>query len=742
MGGKRLVSVLTYLVLVSGIFAGSALADPLGLSNDNFESATDISALPYREVVSNLAATDQLGEPRACLGIGKTVWYRLTPANDTIVKVRSDGPTDLVVAVYRGSSLATLGTVECGYATNSSYNGVRFAARAGVTHYIQVGGPAGSVRGKELIIEALPGIAGRLTDEGGNPIEEQCVLLFEADSGWWVDDTFTTRADQFDHPLADAVAGSYVLTGSGRFKVQFYSCWDELYEQEWYDNRADFATADVIEVGAGEAVLGVDAVLRPNSSIIGNVLDQVGDPISNLCIVAYNENGSFAGSAYTDATGNYTLWARAGNLRLLFGCYSSIVVTEYYNDKPDLASADVIALAPYEHLTGIDAVIVRKGSITGRLSSNGAEVEYECITAFDSLGNLVGSSRSFDGFYRLYVPSGTYAVRFGCDISDYQQEFFDDKPDADSADLIAVAAPHETTGIDAELVPLPPPANDDWLDASPLPPGGSSVEGTTRGATDDLGEREVCNYRGRSVWYRHTASSAEDLFLTADAYVTLSVFLADMAVLTPLSQTVACGRAGGQSVTGFRAVAGKTYLIRVGSYSPEDFTLETTLGTASSETTFTAPTPCAVLCPYWNQNRNTEDDNEATCAPTPDAPEGSWDDITVTVPDATEELTPTYMLFYIEPELDFDAWVCRATADGNGKYFVTHAANLILQPCPTAYAFGCFENALAAVSPGDTYVLRVYNWSDRPTTPGGYSFLYGEVPKSPTPIPIAKVSMG
>ncbi|HLF70355.1 MAG TPA: hypothetical protein VI541_05305, partial [Actinomycetota bacterium] len=189
-----------------------------------------------------------------------------------------------------------------------------------------------------------------------------------------------------------------------------------------------------------------------------------------------------------------------------------------------------------------------------------------------------------------------------------------------------------------------------------------------------------------------------------------------------LRQGLECATSsGGTAIGAVHALAGKNYLVQVSSGWGQEFTL-TTSKTPTAPLTFEAPTPCGPLCPYWNQQTNAELDREASCAPEPASPEGSWADHTVTVPSATSEWTPSALLFHIEPELDYDAWICRATPDSNGKYFVAISANLVAQPCPTGVLFGCYENAVARVQPGETYRLRVYNWSDKPSTPGGYSF--------------------
>lgn len=727
----RFVSAIVSALFIAGLLAPHAGALPVDLTpvNDDFEDATPVTSLPFSETITNEFATDQPGEPKACFEIGKTLWYRLTLSEDRIVRIWSDA--SLVTAVYVGDSLGALGTVDCSPTTY-------LAARAGETYYIQFGGFHGESDIGTLTIEATSGIAGRVTNSLGQPIQGECLDLFSP-TGEWEGFAYTKSTAWFNHPAAEGVAGSFIFPSlsAGNYKLAFF-CYYSAYGQEWYEDKPDIESADIITVAEGDAVLGIDGELGTAASISGTLTGEGGGPADFLCVLAYDDDGQFSGYVYTDENGDYVLFVAPGIYRLSFSCGSGQFASEFYDDKPDLESADPVTVGVDEHISGIDAVLQRNGSIAGTVTDeDGSPIQSECVRAYDELGEPVDTTYTWSsGNYLLYVPSGEYAVEFGCYGSDFRQEFYDDKADLASADHVTVTAPTTTEGISAVLERLPPPGNDQVANAIELGPAPSSVDGTTRGATPDDLEPISCSPDSRSVWYTYTPTSTHDVFLRVNAYARLSVFLVDEAAPTvPSASSVACGIHDFPGVTGFRALSGQTYLVRVGTFWGSDFTLEAALGADPWSGTFEAPTPCAFACPYWNQTRSQEQDYEATCAPEPDAPPGSWDDISVTVPAGTTDAVPTHMLFHIEPALDFDAWVCRETSDSSGRYFVQHAANPVGAPCPTAVNFGCFENATVRVQPGDKFVLRVYNWSDLPTTPGGYSFLYGEPPPvAPPPI--------
>lgn len=119
-----------------------------GLVNDNFADAIQLTQaeLPYEHLVSSTAnATREPGEPYGCAGTDKTVWYRVTSANETNVEASTFGSDyDTVINVYTGASLADLSFVTCNDDYSSLQSKVRFPVEAETTYYLQVGGYYGA----------------------------------------------------------------------------------------------------------------------------------------------------------------------------------------------------------------------------------------------------------------------------------------------------------------------------------------------------------------------------------------------------------------------------------------------------------------------------------------------------------------------------------------------------------------------------------------------------------------------
>lgn len=109
--------------------------------NDNFGSATIVSAVPFAESVNLAGATLEAGEPEPYCGqgynFGKTVWYSFTPSESKAFAASSTRDfSPGILALYRGNGLASLALLDCRwiYYGDTLY----FVGEAGVTYYFQV----------------------------------------------------------------------------------------------------------------------------------------------------------------------------------------------------------------------------------------------------------------------------------------------------------------------------------------------------------------------------------------------------------------------------------------------------------------------------------------------------------------------------------------------------------------------------------------------------------------------------
>jgi WD40 repeat protein/PKD repeat protein len=136
----------TYYFQVDGLFGFSG---PLAFRleaippppNDDFADAIVIPAVPFAATVDITSATTEAGERKgSCTifggSVGRTAWYAFTPTETgSLAASIVTAPTNPVVTVYSGSSLANLTEVACRTGFGSL---ATFRALAGTTYFFQV----------------------------------------------------------------------------------------------------------------------------------------------------------------------------------------------------------------------------------------------------------------------------------------------------------------------------------------------------------------------------------------------------------------------------------------------------------------------------------------------------------------------------------------------------------------------------------------------------------------------------
>ena len=250
----------------------------------------------------------------------------------------------------------------------------------------------------------------------------------------------------------------------GQYKVFFDPEWNSEYISEWYDNKRSFEDADPVTVVVGETTTGIDAVLERPGSISGRVTSAAepgGARAVEVFLYPADDPDDYVDSTWTNLdNGTYSFTqVMPGDYKVLFAStwWSQEYAREWYDDKRGFDEADVITVEEGQDITGIDAYLERKGSITGRVTG---ELDPDGlygvqVMAYDRDHTWVGSGwTDSDGRYCITgLEEGSYKVFF---ISYYNPAYgsvwYDGKADFDSADPVEVFIENETPGIDAHLV--------------------------------------------------------------------------------------------------------------------------------------------------------------------------------------------------------------------------------------------------------------------------------------------------
>ena len=196
----------------------------------------------------------------------------------------------------------------------------------------------------------------------------------------------------------------------------------------------------------------------PRSSTASSRQKDSSEPLSEICVrvEAYSTLSGYASGYYyehTDSEGRFELGGlSAGSYQVYYYDHLSSYATEWYDNAPDPASATVVTVESGETRT-LDAALALQpaaGHLRGRVVDRATDKPIEGIRVTYITG-AEGTSSYASGYigwtdsageYRRgeLDPSLAYTIRFSDPQSGYLDQYFDDKPDAASADPVSLTA--------------------------------------------------------------------------------------------------------------------------------------------------------------------------------------------------------------------------------------------------------------------------------------------------------------
>jgi hypothetical protein len=256
-----------------------------------------------------------------------------------------------------------------------------------------------------------------------------------------------------------------VVYDTGNFLMRFSNacCDPPAYQEQWYSGRSSRELADPIALGPG-ATVTANAVLTHLATFVGRVLaPDTGMGVPNWRVAVYlPTTDNFLYNGYTDASGHYTVTGVAGGTYQLFASpanmYDYIGAPQWYDGQDQQAGAQLVSISLATTRT-VDITLFKYGGISGRVTAadTGAPISGAFVrlyTSSSSSGSYVPAFTDGIGQYGIpYLSGGTYFLEFLG--NQYQERWFNGKPDQASADPVVVAHGITTT-VDSQLLPLSP----------------------------------------------------------------------------------------------------------------------------------------------------------------------------------------------------------------------------------------------------------------------------------------------
>ena len=285
-------------------------------------------------------------------------------------------------------------------------------------------------------------VTGTLTDPAGNVLDGYVDAYAQQPDGFY-SFVASQRVD-------DGVVSLPVEPGVYKFE---FGDQDGAYATEYYVDKPTLETADPVSVAGPVTLAPVALAARP--AFTGQVVSPSGRPVENAFVAVLDRtSGSTVNSVSTRPDGTFRLGAPAGTYKIRVS--SSRFATEYYDNQSTFEAAAPVTLGAGD--VPLSTIALQVGTtVTGRVTNAaGAGLERASVSLQSvSGGNFYFDSTDAAGNLLLEgVRPGTYKVQFTDPLGEYLGEWWNDKPDFATADVLTVGL-GPVGGLDAVLAPDP-----------------------------------------------------------------------------------------------------------------------------------------------------------------------------------------------------------------------------------------------------------------------------------------------
>ena len=485
-------------------------------ANDNFANAEAITSLPFTATVENTDATLEPGEPGVCTVVsGRTLWYSFTPTEDIALRVDFSGSAvraELGVYLSDGSGLSTLVPMVCTFGRTSA----NFNFQAGQTYYLQLDSDFGQPGSLQISLEQITPPA--------NDNFDSAEIITSLPFSVTVDNTNAT-----------------IEPGEGtECFSQFRSVWYSFSPTENVDVRLNTLGSAVqgnvsIYLATGPSISDLNFVTCTGGSSSAHIQLEAGNTYF-LRVDSYEDPGAIqVNMVQATPPANDNLASAEAVITVPFSATVDITDARIEPDEPQNCS--FMEATAWYYFTPSETMVLRA-------STQGSSIN----------GNLNIYSSSGPGFSGLQFLSCTGPTGFPTFLAEAGQTYY----------FQVGGAFGERGTVQVNLLPVVPPANDNFPNAEAVTTLPFSTSVAITDATNEVDEPQFCVFMPNTAWYSFTTTETKQLRIdTQDSPIAANVNVYHgTGNGFPDLQFMQCSGFGGAA--SFLAEAGESYYFQVG----------------------------------------------------------------------------------------------------------------------------------------------------------------------------------